>query len=424
VSDEGLIDRIAAIGRLPTDDDDTRVRKGALVLSSLTITLLATAWVLVYLALDRPVAAAIPFAYQIVTVLGLADLARTKRYDRFRTSQVLAMLVLPFLLAWSLGGFVNSSVVVVWAFAAPMGALVFADRRLAVRAFLAFAVLMVVSGLIDGPLAARATPLPEDVRAAFFVLDVLGVASVTFLVILWFVRERARALDQLDRANRALRSEQERSEGLLRNILPSAVAVRLKSGSRRIADSYEAVMVLFLDVVDFTPLAARLSPDQLVDLLDRVFSTLDSLATRHGLEKIKTVGDTYLAVAGLPEPLSAREGARAAAEMALEAGPAVRESIGPSSPLRLRIGLHTGPVVAGVIGQRKFAYDLWGDAVNVASRMESHGLPDRIQVSLATFELLQQDYRFRFRGTLEVKGRGEMATYLLLGRREASDAST
>ena len=259
----------------------------------------------------------------------------------------------------------------------------------------------------------------------FFVLDLLGVASVTFLVLVYFVRQRQRALDELDVAHRELQAEQTslqreqaRSESLLRNILPAEVAERLKGGADVIADAYEAVTVLFIDIVGFTPLAQRLSASELVALLDRVFRELDGLSERFGLEKIKTVGDAYIAVAGLPVPLDARASAIAAAEMALEVAPAVERAAGAHGPLRLRVGLHTGPVVAGVIGQRKFAYDLWGDAVNVASRMESQGLADHIQVSLSTFELLQERYRLRSRGTIEVKGRGEMAAYLLLGRRE------
>jgi adenylate cyclase len=414
----GLLGRIAAIGRLPSDDDETRVRKGALAIASVSVTVLASLWVALYLALDRPLAAAMPLAYQAGALVSLADLARNRRIERPAALQVLLILLLPVLLGWTLGGFVNSGMVMIWAFLGPMGALVFAGRRLAVRAFLAFVALTLLSGALDGTLAAGATPLPEAIRRAFFVLDVLGVALVTFLVILYFVRDRERALHELARAYGDLRAAQATSEGLLRNILPDAVAERLKGGSRRVADGYAAVTVLFIDIADFTPLASRLPADGVVDLLDRVFSALDGLAERHGLEKIKTVGDLYMAVAGLPEPRPALEGARAAAEMALEALPAVGAAAGPDLPLRVRVGMHTGPVVAGVIGQRKFAYDLWGDAVNVASRMESHGLPGRIQASLATFELLQQEYEFRFRGTLDVKGRGEMATYLLLGRRE------
>ena len=407
----GPLERLAAIGFAPGDDADTRLRKGSLTLITASVGVLATAWTLTYLALGRPLSAAIPFTYQLAAFASLALLARTKRYDVFRVLQIVLILVLPVLLQWTLGGFVNASAVIVWSFVAPLGAIVFMGPRAATIIFAAFVGLIVLSGLLDPWLASRAEPLPEPVIRLFFVLDLLGVAFVTFLVLIYFVRQRQRTLDELG-------EEQLRSEGLLRNILPGEIAERLKDGEGVIADRYEAVTVLFADVVGFTALAQRLSAEDLVVLLDRVFRELDALSERYGLEKIKTVGDAYIAVAGLPAPMEAEASAVAAAEMALALFPAVERASGEHGPLQLRVGLHTGPVVAGVIGRRKFAYDMWGDAVNVASRMESQGVADRIQVSLDTHALLQGRYRFRFRGTIDVKGRGEMAAYFLLGRRE------
>jgi class 3 adenylate cyclase len=188
-----------------------------------------------------------------------------------------------------------------------------------------------------------------------------------------------------------------------------------------VADAYEWATVLFVDLVDSTPLATRLSPTQLVALLDKVFSALDTLAVEHGLTKIKTGGDSWLAVSGVPEPRP--DHAEAAADVALKAREAVaaagREA-GIATPLQVRIGIHSGPLVAGVVGTRVPAFDLWGQTVAIASRMESHGLPGRIQVSLATAQCLMPRYRMRMRGTLEIKGVGEMAAYLLEGR--TSDA--
>jgi adenylate cyclase len=434
----GLIARLAAIGYAPGDDPETRVRKATLALTAATIALLASAWTLAYLALDRPVSAAIPFTYQVVAVTSLVVLERTKRDGTIRLIHVGLMLALPVLLQWSLGGFVNASAVIVWSFAAPLGALVFLRLPSALVTFLAFAGLVVLSGLLDPRLAAQAAPLPGTVILLFFVLDILGVSVVVFLAMATFVRDRRRAISDLDQANSALQAEQAdllaeqaRSASLLRNILPDSVAERLKEGDRRIADRHDAVTVLFVDIVDFTPLAARLAAGDLVLLLDRIFSALESLCERHGLEKIKTIGDSFMAVAGLPEPRDAEAGAVAAAGMAFDVIPAVRAAVTELhdrlpgfDELEVRIGLHTGSVVAGVIGQRKFAYDLWGDAVNVASRMESQGLAGHIQVSLATWELLQRHYRARYRGSIEVKGHGEMGAYLLLGPRSPNGEPT
>jgi class 3 adenylate cyclase len=212
--------------------------------------------------------------------------------------------------------------------------------------------------------------------------------------------------------SRLLGQERERSERLLRSILPAPIAERLKEGPEVIADHYPEATVLFADLVDFTSLAAELPPQDVVALLNAIFTAFDGLARQHGLEKIKTVGDAYMAVAGVPEPRP--DHAQTAAAMALGMRAAVARLSGERGlPLRLRIGMHSGAVVAGVIGKDKFSYDLWGDTVNVASRMESQGVPGGIQVSAATYALLREQYGFRERGLLQVKGRGEVRTYLL-----------
>ncbi|MDY6785244.1 MAG: adenylate/guanylate cyclase domain-containing protein [Cyanobacteriota bacterium] len=217
-------------------------------------------------------------------------------------------------------------------------------------------------------------------------------------------------------AEEALRGEQEKSEALLLNILPKIVAQRLKQSQDAIAEQFEDVTILFADIVGFTPLSARLQPIELVNLLNRIFSAFDRLAEKYGLEKIKTIGDAYMVVGGLPVPKADRT--EAIANMALEMIEAVgkaRADIGES--LQIRIGINTGPVVAGVIGIKKFIYDLWGDAVNVASRMEASGQPGKIQVTAKTYEQLKAKYVFEKRGVISVKGKGKMTAYWLLGRK-------
>lgn len=220
---------------------------------------------------------------------------------------------------------------------------------------------------------------------------------------------------RVERAERELSEAHARSENLLLNILPAETAERLKSGEHPIADSAEDVSIVFADLVGSTPLIETLTPDDLVDVLDRLFSAFDDLADHHGLEKIKTVGDAYIAVAGLPTPRP--DYVEAAANMALAMRDEVQHHITPNGlPLRVRIGLHCGPVVAGVIGRRKFSYDLWGHTVNLASRMESQGIADHIQVTDAVRTRLDSSYLFEERGAIDVKGKGPMRTYLLLGR--------
>lgn len=211
-------------------------------------------------------------------------------------------------------------------------------------------------------------------------------------------------------AETALRGEQEKTEALLRNVLPVAIANKLKndlSNRTAIASRFENVTILFADIVGFTQLAAKTAPTELVRQLNDIFSVFDALAERHGLEKIKTIGDAYMVVGGVPAPMDNH--AEAVMAMAIDMQAAVKQR-----PFKLRIGINTGPVVAGVIGKKKFSYDLWGDAVNIASRMESHGMADRIQVSADTYELLKAKFQFEDRGCISIKGRGKVHTYLWL----------
>lgn len=217
-------------------------------------------------------------------------------------------------------------------------------------------------------------------------------------------------------AESALKAEKEKSEQLLLNILPEAIAQRLKEEKNIIADSFSEVTVLFADLVNFTQLADTMSPTALVKLLNKIFSAFDLLTEKYDLEKIKTIGDAYMVVGGLPTPRS--DHAQAIAEIALE----MQQEIATFNALtgksfNIRIGINTGPVVAGVIGLKKFIYDLWGDAVNTASRMESHGVPGCIQITQTTYNLLHNEYLFENRGIIKVKGKGEMNTYFLTGRK-------
>ena len=212
-----------------------------------------------------------------------------------------------------------------------------------------------------------------------------------------------------------LQAEQEKSEKLLLNILPAPIAERLKKGESNIADSFPEVTVLFADIVGFTQLASQVSAAELVQTLNEIFSAFDRLVERFELEKIKTIGDAYMVVGGLPNPLMDHAGG--IAEMALEMQKELtRINTEKNMHLRMRVGVHTGPVVAGVIGKKKFSYDLWGDTVNIASRMQSLAYIDSIQMSEATFELLKDRFVFTKRGGIEVKGKGRMTTYILTGK--------
>lgn len=231
--------------------------------------------------------------------------------------------------------------------------------------------------------------------------------------------EKKRLRDQEQAFLREIQAEREKSERLLLNILPAPIAARLKQTSEIIADHFEDVSILFADIVNFTPLAACMPPAEMIQMLNEVFSTLDALVEEHGLEKVKTVGDAYMAVGGLPLPR--RDHLEAVADMALDVLACTAHFARCDGELfQVRVGIHTGPVVAGVIGAKKFSYDLWGDTVNVASRMESHGLPGKIQVTQEVYDRLQGAYRFEQRGEIAIKGKGNMTTYWLLGRQNSA----
>ncbi len=228
--------------------------------------------------------------------------------------------------------------------------------------------------------------------------------------------EKKRLRDRERAYIKKLRSEQERSEQLLLNILPRPIAERLKEGQRTIADVFPDVTVLFADLVGFTRMSEQLPPAELVAMLNKIFSMFDQLAEKHGLEKIKTIGDAYMAASGLPMPRP--DHAEAMAEMALDMLAVIeRFNAKRNRGVRIRIGMNCGPVTAGIIGTKKFAYDLWGDTVNIASRMESHGIANAIQVTEATYKRLRHKYAFQRRGIIHVKGKGALCTYFLVGRR-------
>ncbi|MCA1681354.1 MAG: adenylate/guanylate cyclase domain-containing protein, partial [Actinobacteria bacterium] len=323
----GWLRRFAGVGALPSDSEETRLRKSVLMLSSSLMVTLAFVWVGTYAALGLWLSAVIPFAYQLASAASIYAFARERRYRLFRASQLGMSLVLPFALQWSLGGFRTSAAVALWGLTSPVGALLFVGARQAVPWFLAFAALVVVSAAIDPTLAAGAPDIPNGVVVTFFALNVLGVSTTVYVLLQYFVRARDRALGD--------------SERLLLNVLPAPVASRLKQSERVIADGFEAATVLFADIVGFTGLAERLPPRDVVALLDRVFAGWDGLATRHGVEKIKTIGDAYMVAGGLPSPRE--DHAEAIADMALEMGAELARCAAESGQaLEVRIGIDTG----------------------------------------------------------------------------------
>jgi adenylate cyclase len=391
--------RLAQIGADPRDDADTRASKALLVLISVLILPVSLIWSALYLAFGSPLGW-VPLGYSVVLLGSIVLFARTRNFPTFLRVGQVAILLAPTLSMIPLGGFLDAGGVGIWGILAPLGALVFDDVRTAVRWYVAYALVFLGSGLAGELYGGVSPAVPRWFTTTMLALNIAVGGTIVFTLLAVFAQQR--------------RDAQARADNLLLNILPRSIADRLKAETRTIADQFSSASILFADVVDFTPLAERLPAGEVVGVLDRLFSHFDVLADRHGLEKIKTIGDCYMVAAGVPSPRP--DHARALALMALDMQAAMcsEDEVGELG-LQLRVGINSGPVVAGVIGRKRFLYDLWGDAVNTASRMESHGASGRIQITRATMELLDGEFVCEPRGTIPIKGKGEIETWYLAG---------
>ncbi len=396
-----LRDRALAIGADPRDTADERFRKRLLVGVALLILPVAFAWGCMYWAFGERAVALTPWAYVAGSVISLAVFARTRSFAFLRRAQFLLILVAPALGTIMVGGIDESSSVLMWSLLAPLGAVAFGRPSAAWPWFGAFVATILLSVALSEVIRPDGADLPNAFVRTFDVLNIVLVSFVAMLLLVTFAQGRETA--------------QARVEALLLNVLPAEIAQRLQSDPNSIADHFDDASILFADVVDFTPLSSRLDAREVVELLDRLFTSFDELVDRHEVEKIKTIGDCYMAAAGVPRPRP--DHAQALAGLALEMRECAKGCLpeGAEHDLRLRIGISSGPVVAGVIGRRRFLYDLWGDTVNMASRMESHGTPDAIQITRPTWELLRDDFVAEPLGLVDVKGKGAVETWRLLG---------
>jgi len=392
----------------------SRVILGLLVLSE---SLISIFWIFALSDLGGAYAfmAIFPYAYILITYVSLLVFYHFKRFEYSTFTQLAMLLVMPFLMQWIIGGFEASSGVAIWAILSPVGALLILGTRQSTPWFFLFFALILASWGMNDLFASYALPIPKHTKQIFFLVNVCGAASILYFVMRYFEAQKSRIMRALDEKNSELLVEQDKSDRLLLNILPKSVADRLKNKEERIADSYASVTILFADLVDFTGISAGMPAADLVELLNLVFSRFDELAEKYGLEKIKTIGDAYMVVGGAPNLRP--DHAEAVANMALEMQSALLSlSDRCGKPLSMRFGINSGPVIAGVIGNSKFSYDMWGDTVNMASRMEHYGIANAIQVTENTYHLLQGRFRFEHRGAINIKGKGEVNGYLLLGK--------
>ena len=398
-----LRERAVSIGADPRDTADERFRKRLLVGVALIILPAGFIWGCLYWAIGERAVALTPWGYVIGSIISLAVFARTRNFVFLRTAQLSLILVAPALGTIMLGGLDESSSVMLWSLLAPLGAVAFDRPARAWPWFVAFVATLVLALILSEVVRPNGADLPDAFVRTFDVLNIVAVSLVAMLLLVTFARGRDTA--------------QARVEELLLNVLPADIAQRLQSDRGSIADHFDDASILFADVVDFTPLSSRLDAREVVELLDRLFTSFDELVDRHDVEKIKTIGDCYMVAAGVPRQRP--DHAHALAGLAFEMRECAKNCLpeGAEHDLRLRIGISSGPVVAGVIGRRRFLYDLWGDTVNMASRMESHGTPDAIQITRSTWELLRDDFAVEPLGLVDVKGKGPVETWRLVGPR-------
>ncbi len=405
---ESVLERLAGVAAEPGDDEETRLQKALLVLIALLILPISGIWAVLYLYFDAWTGW-LAVVYAIVSVTSILIFTRTRDFDLLLNTQLLAIALAPTLSMIPIGGLLPTGGVGLWGIMAPLGALVFRGVASGIRWFILWLALFIGSGLAAALIGSESPQrMPEWFSALMLALNICVGGAIVFTLLALFAKQRQDAAV-------ALRTAQERAENLLLSILPAAIAERLKTAPQTIADQFPETSVLFADVVDFTPRSNGLTPAEVVGLLDRLFSHFDELAGLYGLEKIKTIGDAYMVAAGVPEPRS--DHARVLALLALDMVAATRSGGAVSDlGLALRIGINSGPVVAGVIGRTRFLYDLWGDTVNTASRMESQGTADHIQITRSTYELIKNEFLSERRGTVPVKGKGEMETWYLVGK--------
>ena len=400
---------VASIGFSADDDEGRRMEKSVLTFTAVFTVVVVTPWTAFYYAIGIPLAAAVPTVYILASVAGLIHLRATRDDRWFRRSQTTMFLLLPPLVHVALGGFANSSAVILFALAAPVGALSFSSVRRPWFVFAAFVTIVIVLTPFEAALRERAPHVEASIVTLFFAINIVSVSTIMFVAMTAYVRSR-------NRLAAALADERDRSERILRNVLPDTIAERLVTGEHPIADRYDAVGVLIADIVDFTGLSETMSADELVHDLGALVGSFDALAARLGVTKVKTIGDAYLAITGGPDAAS---DLGTLAEFALGIRSiAANHAIGGRAAVDLRIGIATGPVVAGVIGESRFLWDVYGETVNTASRMESTAPPGTIQLTDDAAALLATDFRIRPRGTIDVKGMGPVNTSFLEARRE------
>mmetsp|Transcript_20 Transcript_20/g.19 ORF Transcript_20/g.19 Transcript_20/m.19 type:complete len:514 (-) Transcript_20:304-1845(-) len=401
--------RLAIKTSLPDTSPNELIRRSAFMLMSSLTCGAGLVWASMYFYLGEPNAAVYPTLYSVLMATCFAILSKEGRYEDIVFVQLLLILILPVCLQFEVGGIVKAGGVIIWSFLCPLGAALFCKPKDAQLWFAVYLSLMIVTITAEfwhvKFFSARSARALDPIEVALFVMNICGAMTITFVGAQSF--------------STRLHHEYNRSEKLLHNVLPRSIIKRLKAGENQIIEHFEGAIIMFADLVGFTLAASEFHPKFLIGMFLRdVFSEWDKMCDARSMEKIKTIGDAYMAVGGIehveyqgPHVVNQMISLGLDFQIALD-----RINKRYHMNFSVRIGIHAGPVIAGVIGVRKFAFDVWGDAVNTASRMESHGIPGHIQISSDTYEKIKDclcHLNIDCRGQIDVKGKGRMTTYLI-----------
>lgn len=418
---QSFAERLRHAGVNAGDSEELRLNKTLLAFATGLVSLASMVWVSLYWLLGPQISSTWPLTFQLLLVGNLLFYVYTGHFGFFRMTQLGLFLFGPFAMQWGFGNFIDSSGVILWGLLAPVGAILCFGVRESLAWFFAWVVMTALSGVFDfllaGPAKTAGLQVTIQTSVVFFALNFVAVASIIYMLLRYSIQEKQKIQAKLQEAMGLLQREQQRSERLLLNILPSPIAERLKQSNQPIADGFADVTVMFADIVNFTQVAAHMSPTQVFSMLNGIFSAFDELAERYGLEKIKTIGDAYMVAGGLND--DSTDYIVAIADMAVAMRDLLKRDFKVNAAhLEVRIGIGTGPVVAGVVGKKKFIYDLWGDTVNIASRITAEGVPGMIQCDPTTYRRLQDRFDFHEPQVIYLKGKGDTTVYRLIGRRQ------
>ena len=388
------------------EEEEVQKRRMALELV-LWSTVLGLIYSIFFTLLGYPSGAYVAMGYVVFSLVNIYFYFLTKLYGFFKGSQLVLLLALPFLSQVIMGGYVNSGGNAMAGVLAAVGALIFSGVRQGRIIFFLFVLGIIGVSIYEFTIIDEPYQTSREISISILSITIIFTFSIIYFVVESFIMK-------LDFSQKQLKLEKEKTESLILNILPPSIAAELKESGFAKAQGYASATVVMCDIIEFSTLAKQVTPQQLVEELDIYFRAFDDIIEKHNLEKIKTIGDAYMYAGGLP--VESRHHARDAVNSAIELQRKVREIRATGDityPFGLRVGISSGPLVAGVVGKKKFAYDIWGETVNLAARMEQNGEADKINISDSTYLLVSNDFNFTPRGKISVKHAGDLEMYFV-----------